>query len=294
MSVTIAEAVEATRTRLAAAGVATPDFDADVLVRAATGWSRTRLVLDAGAALPEAAVERLEALVARRTAREPLQLIVGTVGFRYLELEVRRGVFIPRPETEVLAGEAIARVPAGGVVVEPCTGTGAIACSVALESAASIVVASDISPGAVKLARVNARRTGASISVVEGDLLDPVDRALRGQVDVLVSNPPYLTDAEVEVAEPEVAQWDPRAALSAGSSGHEVTDRLIGCAEEWLRPGGWLLLEVDGSRAAETARRCTAAGLEEALVVPDLAGADRVVAARLGGGPSAGAGKGMR
>lgn len=294
MSVTIAEAIAATRTRLAAAGVATPEFDADVLVRAATGWSRTRLVLEGAVALPEEAAQRLEALVARRAAREPLQLIVGTVGFRYLELEVRRGVFIPRPETEVLAGEAIARVPAGGVVVEPCTGTGGIACSVALESAASMVVASDISPAAVELARVNARRTGATISVVEGDLLDPVDHALRGQVDVLVSNPPYLTHAEVDAAEPEVARWDPPAALAAGSSGHEVTDRLIGCAGEWLRPGGWLLLEVEASRAAATARRCTEAGLEEAAVVPDLAGADRVVVARLGAAPPAGAGKGMR
>lgn len=276
--------MHATRIRLTEAGVPTPEVDADLLVRAVTGWSRTRALLEPDAPLTEAAQDRLEGLVRRRAAREPLQLILGTVGFRYLELAVRAGVFIPRPETEVLAGEAIARVPDGGVVVEPCTGTGAIACAIAAESAASVVVATDISPAAVELATDNARATGASVTVLEGDLLEPVDPDLRGRVDVLVSNPPYLTTAEVQSSEPEVARWDPPAALAAGPTGHEVTDRLIREALHWLRPGGWLLLEVDSSRAAETASRCTAAGLEQAAVIADLTGLDRIAVARSGTG----------
>jgi release factor glutamine methyltransferase len=190
-------------------------------------------------------------------------------------------VFIPRPETETLAGEAIARVPAGGVVVEPCTGTGAVACAVATESQAEVVVATDRSETAVALARENAAACGARIEVLAGDLLAPVDPALRRRVDVLVSNPPYLAEAELAATEPEVRDWDPPAALVAGPTGHEVTDRLIVVATDWLKPGGWLLLEVDERRAAETARRARAAGLTEAGVVSDPTGRDRVVIARI-------------
>ncbi len=283
MSMPVRDALVAAEARLAAAGVPTPRVDAELLLRAVLGWSSTRLVTSKDQALTDAAMASFEKFVDRRAAREPLQLIVGTVGFRYLELEVRPGVFIPRPETEVLAGEAIEVVPAGGVVVEPCTGTGAVACAVATESPAVNVVATDISPGAVHCARANAQRTGAAVTVVHGDLLEPVPVALRGQVDVLVSNPPYLTPGEVARADPEVAKWDPPAALVAGPTGHEITDRLIADARVWLRPGGWLLLEVDAQRAAETARRAAAAGLEDASVRADLTGADRIVRARRAG-----------
>jgi release factor glutamine methyltransferase len=278
--VTVGQAMATAEQRLAAAGVPTPRVDAELLVRHVTGWSRTRLIFDADAALPPDAAAQLDPLVRRRESREPLQLILGTVGFRYVELEVRAGVFIPRPETEVLAGEAIARLHGGGVAVEPCTGTGAIACSVAFESAAARVVATDVSDAAVALARANAERVGADVTVLAGDLLEPVDRALLGQVDVLVSNPPYLTPVDVAAGEPEVKDWDPYDALVSGPSGHEITDRLIGDALVWLRPGGWLLLEVDSTRAAATAERAAAAGLVEAAVLADLTGADRIVVAR--------------
>lgn len=272
----VADLLTGITARLARAGVPTPRVDAELLVAHVTGWSRGR-VRTAGEELVD--VEGLEALVARREAREPLQLIVGTVGFRYLELEVRRGVFIPRPETETLAGEAVDRTPAGGLVLEPCTGTGAVACAVATEARAR-VIATDRSAQAVQLARDNAARTGAQVDVVHGNLLDPVDPALRTQVDVVVSNPPYLAEAETPGLEPEVAAWDPHEALVSGPTGHEVSDVLIGDARRWLRPGGWLLLEVDETRAVEAAGRCAAAGYDDAGVVADLAGRDRVVVAR--------------
>ncbi len=276
----VGAAVAAVRDRLAAAGVPTPDADSELLVRHVLGWSRSSLVLRGGEAVPAVAAARLDDLAARRADRVPLQLLVGTVGFRYLDLLAEPGVFVPRPETEVLAGEAVARVPPGGVVVEPCTGTGAIACSVASEVVASTVVATDVAPSAVSLARRNLERAGVDVLVVEGDLLDPVPARLRGGVDVLVCNPPYLTPAERAAADPEVLCHDPEAALVAGPTGHEVSDRLIVAGLEWLRPGGWLLLETDSSRAPETARRAAAAGYAEAGVLPDLAGRDRVVVAR--------------
>ena len=256
------------------------ETEAELLVRHVTGRTRTELLLAGGQPLDRPAAQRLEQLVARREQREPLQLLIGSVGFRYLDLTVRPGVFIPRPETEVLAGEAISRVPDGGLVVEPCTGTGAIACSVATESGASVVVATDISSEAVALARDNAARTGAVVDVLEGDLLEPVPARLAGSVDVLVSNPPYLTPQDLAATEREVADWDPEIALVSGPTGHEVTDRLIAAAPMWLRPGGWLLLEVDAARAEETAARAVARGLVEAGVVADLTGAERIVVAR--------------
>lgn len=278
---TVGAAVRALRARLSAAGVPTPDVDAALLVAAVLGWSRSDLVVRASEPLPAAAARRLEALARRRAAREPLQLVLGSVGFRHLDLLVRPGVFVPRPETEVLVEQALARVPPGGVVVEPCTGSGAVAVSLAAESAAGTVVATDASAAAVALARDNARRAGVGVTVLQGDLFTPLDPALAGRVDVVVSNPPYLAGDEVADLEPEVADWDPPAALVAGPSGHEVVDRIAAESPRWLRPGGWLLLEVAEVRAAATAARLQVAGFSGARVVSDLAGRPRVVAARL-------------
>ncbi|MGH8900757.1 MAG: peptide chain release factor N(5)-glutamine methyltransferase [Egibacteraceae bacterium] len=277
---TVRETVTDLVQQLAAAGVPTPENDAELLVRHVLGWSRAELLIRGGEPLASEAVVRLGALGARRAAREPLQFIVGSVGFRHLDLLVRPGVFIPRPETEVLAGEAIARVPPGGVVVESCTGIGAVACAVATEASPRLVVATDCSPAAVALARENAVRTGScTVQVRCGDLLDPVPADLRGVVDVLVSNPPYLTAAELSAAEPEVHDWDPPEALVAGPDGTEAAVRLIAAASQWLRPRGWLLVEVDPARAVATADLAKAAGLTEVTVVPDLAGRLRIVAA---------------
>lgn len=281
---TVAGAVRRLTGRLSAAGVPTPAADARLLVAAALGWSAARLRLDSAEPLPATAGRRLREWARRRGAREPLQLIVGTVGFRHLDLRMRPGVFVPRPETEVLAGEAIARTPPGGVVIEPCTGSGAVACAVAHEARPARVVATDSSPAAVALARDNARRLGLAVEVRRGDLLDDAPRALRGHVDVLVCNPPYLAWGEVGALEPEVREWDPPEALVGGPGGQEATDRLVASAGAWLRPGGWLVVEVADTRAERTRRGCRCAGLADVRVVEDLTGRERIVCARLPGG----------
>jgi release factor glutamine methyltransferase len=278
------EAQRAVAARLAAAGIETPDVDARWLVEHVTEVSGS--CTGCGAAL-------LDGLVARRAAREPLQVVLGRTWFRELELACAAGVFIPRPETEIVAGLAIdAALAAGGapLVVEPCTGTGAIALSVAVEVPGAVVVATDLDGSAVGLARRNLDRVrrgeagppvvASEVTILQGDLLDPIDPALRGQLDVLVANPPYLPASDRGTWAPEVADHDPDRALVGGEDGHEVVDALLELAERWLRPGGTVVLEIDERRGADAVTHATAVGLVDARICRDLTGADRAIVAQ--------------
>lgn len=229
----------------------------------------------------------LEALVLRRLAGEPLQLVLGRWPFRTVELELVPGVFVPRPETEVVAGVAIdhaRRLGPGALVAEPCTGTGAIAASLLAEVDDVEVYATDRSPAAVALARRNlaAVTQGAlrpRAHVLQGDLLAPLPRRLCGRLDLLVANPPYLPCGDLEQLAPEVAEHDPPAALFGGVDGHEVVDRLLAAAGTWVRPGGVVVLEIDDRRGEQVCDAARAAGLEGVHLVADLAGRDRAVVA---------------
>lgn len=285
--VTHPDVVAAVTGQLAAAGVPSPRADARWLVAHVAERGLDPAVGE-GAAW-------LEALVARREAREPLQLVLGAAAFRTIEVVCRPGVFIPRPETEVVAGVAIDAARAAGpasVVVEPCTGTGAIACSLLAEVPGVRVVATDLDPAATALARENLARTaagaagvagaaaGATWEVLDGDLLAPVDPALRGHLDVLVANPPYLPAADRGSWQPEVADHDPDAALVGGRDGHEVVDALLAAAATWLAPGGLVVVEIDERRGAAALAMAARVGLVTARLVTDLAGAARAVSAR--------------
>lgn len=266
--------------RLAAAGVPTPELDADLLIASVCGWSRPRVALERDAPLEVGLAAAIGALADRRAAREPLQRLLGEVGFRRLTLRVCDDVLVPRPETEVLAGLAVEATPAGGVVVDVGTGTGAVALAVADEAAPQLVMATDLSQAAVACAADNAVRRGLAVVVRAGDLLAPVPDQLRGRVHVLVSNPPYLTVDEVERAAPEVAEHEPRQALVGGPGGQDVSWRLLASAREWLAPGGTVLIEAETSRVAATAAYARELGLRDVAVHRDLAGRDRVVAGR--------------
>lgn len=278
-TIPIMEHVRRHADRLAAAGVPTPLRDVLALAEHALGVPATELRVRDVTEVDDDGLDRLAELVRSRADRVPLQHLTGRAGFRTITVECRPGVFVPRPETEVLAGLAIDRAGPDAVVVEPCSGTGAVALSVATEAPETIVVATDRDRAAVEVARANAARLGVDIDVLHGDLLAPVDDRLRGHVDVLVANPPYLTPDELEGCEPEVREHDPVGALVAGPTGHEVTDRLIADATRWLRPGGVLLLEVAEVRAAEVARRAGSAGLLDVTITDDLTGRERIVQA---------------
>lgn len=268
--------------RLEAAGVPSPHADALALTAHATGLRPDAVRTAAVDRLSPGVLDRLEWLVERRAAREPLQLITRETGFRTVTITCRPGVFVPRPETEVLAGLAVERARAAGqpIVVEPCTGTGAVACAIAAEVPGARVVATDLNPDAVVLAGENAERLGLEVDVRHGDLLSPLPGDLQGGVDVLVSNPPYLTPSEVAASEPEVMVYDPLDALVGGFDGNAVVQRLLDEGMDWLRPGGWILVEIADVRGAETAARAVAARWRDVEVVADLTGRDRVVAGR--------------
>jgi release factor glutamine methyltransferase len=298
-----AAAVREVGIRLAAAGIPSPEVDARWLVDHVVEVAGDPV--GCGAAL-------LDGLVARRIRREPLQQVLGRAWFRLLELECAPGVFVPRPETEIVAGLAIAaaraaHAPAGQQkgsassaeeaagrrvrVVEPCTGTGAIALSIAVEVPDVDLVAGDVDPAAVELATTNLARVragvagaamarGSSVTVVTSELLDAVDPSWRGHLDVLVANPPYLPAGDRATWEPEVADHDPDRALVGGPDGHEVVDALLELAATWLRPGGTVILEIDERRGAEATAAASAAGLDRIRIERDLTGADRAIVAR--------------
>lgn len=301
----LAAAVAAVAARLAAADVPSPEVDARWLVTAAAGLDPRRAP---DRPLDAAVAARLEALVARRVAREPLQLVVGTTAFRTLTLGCAPGVFVPRPETEVLAGLAIAAARAAvaargsALVVEPCCGTGAIALGLAVElatdrgSAAAPrssdgprvrVVAGDVDPAAVDLATRNRDavldagdvRVDVRVDVRAGDLLDILTADEHGAVDVLVANPPYLPVADLPDLPPEVAAHDPHRALFGGDDGHEIVGSLLASAASALAPGGVVLCEIDARRGDDALARATAAGLVDARLQRDLGGAGRFLVA---------------
>lgn len=274
--------------RLAAAGVADAAQELRWIAEQASG----RAASEQMAALDQPATEReiavVDTLVARRADGEPLQYVLGRWGFRTLDLLVDRRVLIPRPETEVVAGLAIdaaAALERTAVVVDLGTGSGAIALSVAAERWPHVEVwATDASADALAVARANLAGLGRRSSVVrlvEGDWFAALPYGLRGGVDVVVSNPPYV--AATEPLPPEVAHWEPAAALRSGPDGLDDLRRIIADAPRWLAPGGVLVTEIGETQGAAVTDLATAAGLVDATIAPDLAGRDRALIAHLPG-----------
>ncbi|WP_030201929.1 peptide chain release factor N(5)-glutamine methyltransferase [Streptomyces sp. NRRL S-87] len=239
MNLLLAEVAQATQ-RLAAAGVPSPRFDAEELAAFVHGVKRGELhnVKDADFDA------RYWEAVARREAREPLQHITGRAFFRYLELQVGPGVFVPRPETESVVGWAIDAVRAMDVVepliVDLCTGSGAIALALAQEVPRSRVHAVELSEDALVWTRKNVQ--GSRVALHEGDALTALPE-LDGQVDLVISNPPYIPLTEWEYVAPEARDHDPEMALFSGEDGLDTIRGLERTAHRLLRPGGLVVVE---------------------------------------------------
>ncbi|WP_212996295.1 peptide chain release factor N(5)-glutamine methyltransferase [Winogradskya consettensis] len=237
----LSPALAAAAGRLAEAGVPSPRVDAELLAAHVLGVGRGRLVLIDTVRGDE--LLRYKELVELRAQRVPLQHVLGTAAFRHLELQVGDGVFVPRPETELLAGWGIEHTAAGATVVDLCSGSGAIALSVADEAEPALVIAVERSPEALVYLRDNAR-TFASVRVQPGDVTDPnLLSDLHGRVDVLLCNPPYVPDGTP--VPPEVADHDPAMAVFGGADGLSVIRPVIKLAAALLRPGGVVGIEHD-------------------------------------------------
>lgn len=263
--------------RLAAAGVASPRVDAELLAAHALGVGRGRLLLTDTVRADE--LGRFTALVERRAERIPLQHLLGTAAFRHLDLAVGDGVFVPRPETELLAGWGIEHTAPGATVVDLCSGTGAVALSVADEAAPGRVFAVERSPAALDYLRRNAGAFPV-VRVVAGDVTDPELLAeCRGRVDVLLCNPPYVPVGTA--VPPEVADHDPAEAVFGGTDGLDVIRPVVALAAALLRPGGVAGIEHDDVHADAVPGLLAADGRFTAITAHrDLTGRPRFATAR--------------
>lgn len=260
------------------ASIAASEREAIWLIEAVTGASAA--TVNAGVGVTEEDCGRVLKLARRRVAGEPLQYLTGVSGFRTLELRVGPGAFIPRPETELLVERALARLPPGGVIVDVGTGSGAIALAVAQERADAWVYATEASSSALRWARLNRKRLSLAVELVSGDLLDGLSQDLRGGIDVVVSNPPYVSIGDTSFLPPDVRDHEPHEALFAGPVGLEVIERLAAEAREWLKPGGWLELEIGAGQGSAAANELTKRGYDQVSVYPDLAGRQRMAEGR--------------
>jgi len=291
----VGDALRAAAQRLRASGSRSPRLDAELLLAASLGVTRSDLFRRPERTLTEAEAERFESFVRRREAREPVAYIRGVRAFRTVELEVTPEVLIPRPETETLvevALETLAAAPASGAGVshEPLaldlgTGSGCVALALAAENPFVHVVATDISEEALGVARRNAARLGLEgrVDFAASDLFAGLPAGRR--FDLIVSNPPYISAAEYAGLEPNVRDYEPRLALFAGADGLDVYRRLVPEAAGRLRRGGTLALEVGMGQAAAVRELLAAAGsFAAARARADLGGIPRVVWARRRGG----------
>ena len=266
----VRDALDSAVVALTAAGCETPRLDAELLIATAMGVSRAAVIADPGRELEPDEAWQFGEWARRRRSREPIAYILGTKGFRRLDLAVDRRVLIPRPETEHLVDAALA-IPHGARVVDVGTGSGAVALALKDERPDLVVLGTDSDPDALDVARANARRLAIDIELLHGDLLEPVE----GPIDAVLSNPPYVAESERPALPADVARYEPAVALFGGDDGLDVIRRLIPAAVG--RGARLVALEVGSTQAAAVRSLMNDAGLARVEVIPDLAGHDRVV-----------------
>jgi release factor glutamine methyltransferase len=247
---TIAQAITEAAERLLAAGVSDERRTASSLLCHALGVDRTYMITRASEELDEAPDQAFRAMIARRAAGEPLQYITGHQEFYGLDFKVTPEVLIPRPETEFLVEQVIkhshALDPANDlIIVDAGTGSGCIAITLAVNIKKARLLATDISPAALRVARENAQALGAKIEFFEGDLLAPLaGRGLEGAVDFLVSNPPYIAWKDAPTLQREVREWEPHSALFADQDGLKFYQRLLDEGQHYVKRDGLLVCEI--------------------------------------------------
>lgn len=275
---TLRQHLTAAKGLLVAAGIEPAEAARDVLFLAmhALGWDRATLHARDLEPTPDTFAAAYDAAIERRTRREPIAYITGRQEFWSRDFSVSPAVLIPRPETELIIEEALSL--AFATVADIGTGSGCLAVTLAAECPRAQVVATDISAPALEVARANARRHGVAdrIAFRETPYLD----GITGPFDLIVSNPPYVTDAEYADLAPEVHDFEPRSALTAGPDGLDDVRQVLGCAATRLRPGGLLLMEIGFGQAEAVSVLVNASSLALLRISNDLQAIPRIVVAQ--------------
>ena len=261
---------------LAERGSPSPRLDAELLLGHALGLERIELYTQHDRPLTPEETRAARELIARRGRREPVAHLTGARAFRNLGLEAGPAALVPRPETELLVERALAHAPPGGAALDWGTGSGAVALALADEGPALRVTALECSVEALETARRNGAALGLEVEWLQSDGFASV---AGRRFDLIVANPPYLSQTELEEAPPELA-FEPADALVAGPTGLEALERLVVEAPGHLESGGWLLAEIGARQGEPAGRLWREAGLAEVTVHADLAGLPRVVEGR--------------
>lgn len=261
----------------------TARLDAEILLAFSRGCQRIQLYTEYDAPLTPDERSTMRDLVKRRASHEPVAYLVGFREFFGMDFEVEPGVLIPRPDTETLVVQVLefARDCDRPQILDLCSGSGCIAAAVAQNCPGAVVTAVELDEQAIAVAGRNLARHGLSerVTLLQGDLYQPLDR--EQVFDVIVSNPPYVTSAEMDTLPPDVRLYEPHRALDGGSDGLDVIRRIIADGPSWLRAGGVMLLEVSGGQANEVVALFEQSEkFEQMMIGKDLAGRSRVVGAR--------------
>jgi release factor glutamine methyltransferase len=267
-----------TKGYLAEKGVENARLEAEWLLAAATGLDRVGLYVNFEKPLSEAELAACRALVARRAKREPLQYILGSQEFCGLDFAVTPAVLIPRHDTEVLVAEAVSRAGTARSVLDIGVGSGCIAAALARQLPAARVWGVERSAAALALAQENAARLGVEVTLFEGSLFEPFPGE---RFDLIVSNPPYIPSADLDDLQPEVRDFEPRAALDGGPDGLAFYRQIVPQSTDYLAPGGWLMVEVGIGQAEAVTAMFAGAGFGEIFTARDPSLIDRVVGGRV-------------
>ncbi len=274
--------------RLSQAALPEGDWEAWLLFSEAFGMERAQFLLHRDAMVSEEGIQRYTAMIQERLTRRPTAYILGHWGFMGLDFQVNENVLIPRQDTETLVEQMLelaGQIPVSELkVVDLCTGSGCIAISMAhYLGKRARVWATDLSGDALQMAKQNAAVNVVNIEFCQGDLFAALGEDLQGQIDMLLSNPPYIDPEVYAGLEPEVREYEPSMALAADHRGLIFYERIAREAGKWLRPGGYLGLEIGYDQGESVAELLRKNQFEEVRVVQDLTGKDRVVLARSGG-----------
>jgi release factor glutamine methyltransferase len=286
---TVLELLNLARDHLGKNGVEQPRLDSEILLCEVTGKKRLDLYLDYNQPLTDNEVDLFREYIRQRASRKPVQYIIGETEFFGLKFKVNEDVLIPRPETELMVEKIIDHVDRNSllysgeiVIFDMCTGSGCIAVSLAKKVGGTRVYASDISKKALEVAAENVGNNSveSKITFLHGDLEQAFGDEAVPRADILVSNPPYVSEADWAGLAPEVAECEPRGALYGGADGLDILRRIVPAGLDLLKEGGSIFLEIGWKQDSEVEKLLNEAGYTEVEFFDDLSGIRRIAKAR--------------